>query len=95
MQLRKVITKIDNEKFILYYEVNEPKEVTIDIYQITLTCLAFKEVPEFTDGITPVEVLFRPKKFIERKPEDNGLQLLIMDARATDPKDLESIISNL
>ena len=60
-----------------------------------MTCLAFKEVPEFTDGITPVEVLFRPKKFIERKPEDNGLQLLIMDARATDPKDLESIISNL
>lgn len=95
MQLRKVITKIDNEKFILYYEVSAPKEVTIDIYQITLTCLAFKEVPEFTEGITPVEVLFRPKKFIERKPEDNGLQLLIMDARATDPKDLESIISNL
>ena len=95
MQLRKVITKIDNEKFILYYEVGPSKEVTIDIYQVTLTCLAFKEVPEFTDGITPVEVLFRPKKFIERKPEDNGLQLLIMDARATDPKDLESIISNL
>jgi hypothetical protein len=95
MQLRKVITKIDNEKFILYYEVGQPREVTIDIYQVTLTCLAFKEVPEFTDGITPVEVLFRPKKFIERKPEENGLELLIMDARATDPKDLESIISNL
>lgn len=95
IQLRKVITKIDNEKFILYYEVGAPKEVTIDIYQMTLTCLAFKEVPEFTDGITPVEVLFRPKKFIERNPEDNGLELLIMDARATDPKDLESIISNL
>jgi hypothetical protein len=88
--LRKVISNIDNEKFIFYFEATEKSET-----EYLLECLAFKEVPEFEDGITPVEVLFRPKKFMGKKPADNQLELLVQDARATDPKDLEALISNL
>lgn len=95
LQLKKVITNIDGKKFIFYYEVAEPVEIASDIYEVTVTTLAFKEVPEFTEGITPVEVLFRPKKFINKSPKDNGFELLLELARATDPKDLESMISNL
>ncbi|RMD89944.1 MAG: hypothetical protein D6813_09925 [Calditrichaeota bacterium] len=89
LQLRKVISNIDGEKFIFYYEVNDK----------TLMTLAFKEVPEFTEGLTPVEVLFRPKKFMtiysDENHHQNNLVKLLSEARATDPKDLEALISNL
>jgi hypothetical protein len=95
IKLKKVITNIDGEKFIFYYEVSQPKEIAVEIFEVELTTLACKEVPEFTEGITPVEVLFRPKKYINKKPEENGFEMLVTMARATDPKDLESMISNL
>jgi len=90
IELRKVILNIDNEKFIFYYESSKVSDID---YLVKI--LTFKEAPDFEDGITPVEVLFRPKKFMAKKPIDNGLELLIENARASDPKDLETLISNL
>jgi len=47
------------------------------------------------EGIDPVEVIFRPHKFLGLGPEKNNLQLLLKNARATDPKDLMTIIASI
>jgi hypothetical protein len=39
--------------------------------------------------------LFRPKKYIDKTPEENNLHLLMKEANAKDPKDLETLISSL
>ena len=85
--LNRAIYTIDKQKFIFYFQPNE----TLDKLQV----LVFKEAGEFEEGISPVEVLFRPKKFIDRTPEQNNLYPLIQNARANDPKDLETLISNI
>lgn len=94
IQLRRVISNIDGVKYIFFYQAAKG-----DPGKVLLNTLAFMEVPEFEEGITPVEVLFRPAKFmtIYANPDhkDNDLRLLLDDVRATDPKDLEALISNI
>jgi hypothetical protein len=87
VQLKRVIYTIDNKKFIVYFQVSP------DLTRMQV--LAFKEADEFVEGLSPVEVLFRPKKYIDKTPEENRLSLLLHSANARDPKDLETLISSL
>ncbi|MHA2253825.1 MAG: hypothetical protein ACXAD7_25960, partial [Candidatus Kariarchaeaceae archaeon] len=86
VKLRQTVYGVDDETFILYYEARD----------IGISVLAFKEVDVTEeDGIDPVEVIFRPHKFLGLGPERNDLRLILDNARASDPKDLRTIISNL
>jgi len=85
--MRRLIYTIDGRKIIIYFQTST------DLTKMQV--LAFREVGEFEEGISPVEVLFRPKKYIDKTPEQNNLLFLVKDARATDPKDLETLISSL
>ena len=87
VQLKRIIYTIDNKKFIFYFQISP------DLTKMQV--LAFKEADEFKEGISPVEVLFRPKKYIDKTPEENNLHLLMKEANAKDPKDLETLISSL
>ncbi|MHA2364851.1 MAG: hypothetical protein ACXAC7_12925 [Candidatus Hodarchaeales archaeon] len=88
VQLKRVIYTIGEmeQKYIFYFQASEDQK--------TLQILAFKE-EDVVDGISPVEVIFRPKKFIDRNPEENNLELLVSKARATDPNDLRVLIESL
>ncbi|HKZ41975.1 MAG TPA: hypothetical protein VJ044_13505 [Candidatus Hodarchaeales archaeon] len=87
VNMRRLIYTIDGRKIIIYFQTST------DLTKMQV--LAFREVGEFEEGISPVEVLFRPKKYIDKTPEQNNLLFLVKDARATDPKDLETLISSL
>lgn len=86
VKLRQTVYTVDDETFILYYGAK----------QNGISVLAFKEV-DITEeeGIDPVEVIFRPHKFLGLGPERNNLKLILDNARASDPKDLRTIIANL
>ncbi|UCG90712.1 MAG: hypothetical protein JSU57_02995 [Candidatus Heimdallarchaeota archaeon] len=86
VKLRQTVYTIDDETFIVYYGVEGEK----------IQALAFKEVDILSEeGIDPVEVIFRPHKFLRMGPEKNNLNLILDQARATDPKDLRTIIAGL
>lgn len=86
VKLRQVVYTIDDQIYIAYYGIENNK----------VSALVFKET-DLTDdeGIDPVEVIFRPHKFLGMGPEKNNLHLILEKARASDPKDLQTIISNL
>jgi hypothetical protein len=87
--LRQVVFDIGQESFINFYQPFDDK----------LSVLAFRETDPLSKGvqetINPVEVIFRPRKFLDRGPKRNKLGLLLERALATDPKDLAVVISNL
>ena len=86
VKLRQTVYSIDEETYIVYYEATPEK----------IKALAFKEVDILDEeGIDPVEVIFRPHKFLRLGPERNNLKLILENARATDPKDLMTVISTL
>ncbi len=86
VKLRQTVYTIDDETFIVYYGVEGER----------LQALVFKEVDILSEeGIDPVEVIFRPHKFLRMGPEKNNLRLILDQARATDPKDLRTIIAGL
>lgn len=86
VKLRQTVYTIDDETFIVYYGVEGER----------IQALAFKEVDILSEeGIDPVEVIFRPHKFLRMGPEKNNLRLILDQARATDPKDLRTIIAGL
>ena len=85
VKLRQTVYTIDDSTFIIYYGAH-PDGVL---------ALAFKEIDILEEGIDPVEVIFRPHKFLEAGPEKNNLKLILDNARASDPKDLMTIISSL
>ena len=86
VKLRQTVYSVDDETFILYYGARENG----------ISVLAFKEVDVTEeDGIDPVEVIFRPHKFLGLGPERNNPKLILDNARASDPKDLRTIIANL
>lgn len=86
VKLRQNVYTIDDEIYIVYYGVE----------QEILSALAFKETDLLSEeGIDPVEVIFRPHKFLRMGPEKNNLNLILDQARATDPKDLMTIIAGL
>lgn len=86
VKLRQTVYTIDDETFIVYYGVEEGR----------IQALAFKEVDILSEeGIDPVEVIFRPHKFLRMGPEKNNLNLVLDQARATDPKDLRTIVASL
>ncbi|MFW9928171.1 MAG: hypothetical protein ACFFD1_02140 [Candidatus Thorarchaeota archaeon] len=87
VQLKRVIYSIDQKKFIVYFQTSSDLK--------TMQVLAFKEAEEFAEGLSPVEVLFRPKKYIDKTPLENNLHLLIKEANARDTKDLETLISSI
>ncbi|MFX0092382.1 MAG: hypothetical protein ACFFBD_11515, partial [Candidatus Hodarchaeota archaeon] len=110
VKLRQTVFTVDNETFIIYFKASkhlktiekdegpsygrilEPE--TVEMKRVS--ALAFKEVDITNkEGIDPVEVIFRPHKFLDRGPEKNNLKLILEEARASDPKDLRTIISNL
>lgn len=87
--LRQVVFDIGEDSFIYFYQSFEDR----------LSVLAFRETDALASGgqetINPVEVIFRPRKFLDRGPNRNNLNLLLERALATDPKDLAVVISNL
>jgi len=86
VKLRQSVYTIDDETFIVYYG-SRPEGIA---------ALAFKETDILAeDGIDPVEVIFRPHKFLGMGPEKNNLKLILENARATDPKDLRTLIASL
>jgi Mg2+ and Co2+ transporter CorA len=86
IMLRQTVYTIDDETYIVYYGVEGA----------ILSALAFKETDILSEeGIDPVEVIFRPHKFLRRGPEKNKLSSILENARATDPKDLRTIITRL
>ncbi|MHA1974436.1 MAG: hypothetical protein ACTSW1_15670 [Candidatus Hodarchaeales archaeon] len=85
VKLRQTVYSVDDETYIIYYGAEEE----------TISALAFKEIDVTEEGIDPVEVIFRPHKFLGLGPTRNDLKLILDEARATDPKDLMTIISNL
>lgn len=96
VKLRQTVYNVDDETFIVYYGVRMSPGKTDTARTGTISALAFKEVDIANEeGIDPVEVIFRPHKFLELGPERNNLKLILKDARASDPKDLRTIISNL
>jgi hypothetical protein len=86
VKIRQTVYTIDDETYIVYYGAQGEG----------ISALAFKET-DLTDeeGIDPVEVIFRPHKFLGLGPEKNNLKPLLENARATDPKDLMTIIASL
>ncbi|MHA2298678.1 MAG: hypothetical protein ACXAEU_15520 [Candidatus Hodarchaeales archaeon] len=92
VQLRQVVNKIDDvdrERYYVFYYHKLPETDTISV-------MAFRETELGEEGgINPVEVIFRPHKWVERGPKRNKLEVLLEKARATDPKDLQTIISSL
>ncbi|MFX1507537.1 MAG: hypothetical protein ACFFDC_15745 [Promethearchaeota archaeon] len=86
VKLRQTVYTIDDETFIVYYGMEGDR----------IQALIFKEVDILSEeGIDPVEVIFRPHKFLGMGPEKNNLRLILDQARATDPKDLRTIIAGL
>jgi len=86
VKLRQTVYTIDDQTYIVYYGVEGE----------SIQALIFKEVDILSEeGIDPVEVIFRPLKFLGMGPEKNNLRLILDQARATDPKDLRTIISGL
>ncbi|MFX1283617.1 MAG: hypothetical protein ACFFB5_08175 [Promethearchaeota archaeon] len=86
VKLRQTVYTVDDETFIVYYGIEGE----------TIQALAFKEVDILSEeGIDPVEVIFRPHKFLRMGPEKNNLHLILDQARATDPKDLRTIIAGI
>lgn len=86
VKLRQTVFTVDGETYIVYYGA-QPEGIS---------ALAFKETDILSEeGIDPVEVIFRPHKFLGMGPEKNNLKLILENARATDPKDLMTIIGNL
>ncbi|MHA1167111.1 MAG: hypothetical protein ACTSRU_04775 [Candidatus Hodarchaeales archaeon] len=91
VQLRQVVMKVEEGDrdygYVFYFHKYPEKD--------SLSVIGFKEAELGQEGISPVEVIFRPHKWLERGPRRNDLDLLLEKARATDPKDLQTIISNL
>ena len=86
VKIRQTVYTIDDETYIVYYGTQGEG----------ISALAFKETDLTNEeGIDPVEVIFRPHKFLGLGPEKNNLKILLEDARATDPKDLMTIIASL
>ncbi len=83
--LRQVVYEIDDEFFIIYYHSHSEG----------LSVLAFREADILEGGISPVEILFRPQRLFDRGPKGNQLKLILEKARATDPKDLATVLSSL
>ncbi len=89
VHLRQVVFDISGNSFINFYS---PSESGLSVLSFLETRTVSKDGQE---AINPVEVIFRPRKFLERGPKRNHLDLLLDKARATDPKDLQVVISNL
>lgn len=85
VHLRQAVYNISGISYILFYQPTESG----------LSTLAFREIDLLKEGINPVEVIYRPKKFLGRGPKKNQLKCILEKARATDPKDLRAVISNL
>jgi len=86
VKLRQAVYVVDNSTFIIYYGIDDE----------SISALVFKEIDITSEeGIDPVEVIFRPHKFLGLGPQKNNLNLILDNARATDPKDLMTIISSL
>ncbi|MCK4848303.1 MAG: hypothetical protein KAT16_04700 [Candidatus Heimdallarchaeota archaeon] len=87
VKLRQTVYMVDNLTYIIYYEVDEEAGVS---------ALAFKEVDMLEeDGIDPVEIIYRPHKYLNLGPDKNNLHLVLDKARAQDPKDLMTVIANI
>lgn len=87
VNLKQVVFKVEEEALIVIYKPQERG----------LTTLVFKEVDigEDEDAITAVEILYRPRMFLDKEPEKNNLIPVLKNMRASDPKDLQTIVSNL
>ena len=78
VKLRQTVYTIDDETFIVYYGVEGER----------LQALVFKEVDILTEeAIDPVEVIFRPHKFLRMGPEKNNLLISAFDVTAV-PKSI-------
>ncbi len=87
VKLRQTVFTVDDLTYIIYYEVDE---------ETGISALAFKEVDILEpDGIDPVEIIYRPHKYLNLGPSKNNLHLVLDKARAQDPKDLMTIIANI
>lgn len=87
VNLKQVVFKrIEDKSFLVHYERKTSKELTV---------MGFREAELIEEATSAVEVLHRPKKFLERTPKKNDLDTLLEAARATDPKDLYAIIASL
>ena len=77
---------MDNLTYIIYYDTKPDG----------ISALAFKEVDIMDEsGVDPVEIIYRPHKYLSLGPEKNNLQLVLEKARAKDPKDLMTVIGNI
>ncbi|PWI47152.1 hypothetical protein CEE45_13125 [Candidatus Heimdallarchaeota archaeon B3_Heim] len=86
VKLRQAVFMVDDLTYIIYY----------DTHPEGISALAFKEVDIMDEaGIDPVEIIYRPHKYLSLGPEKNNLHLVLDNARAKDPKDLMTVISNI
>ena len=87
VRLTQAVFNVDNQHMIVYYQDDPRKN--------RLSALAFREIDFTQEGINPVEIVFRPQKFLELGPRRNGLETLLENARAADHKDLQTVVSAL
>ena len=86
VKLRQTVFTVDNLTYIIYYDTKPDG----------ISALAFKEVDIMDEsGVDPVEIIYRPHKYLSLGPEKNNLQLVLEKARAKDPKDLMTVIGNI
>ncbi len=84
--LRQSVFHIHDETYIAYYRQEEENIKT----------LIFKETAiDDKDGIDPVEVIFRPHRFLNRDPAQNQLALVLDRVNAKDPRDLMTFLSGI
>ncbi len=88
VNLKQVVFKrIEDKSFLVHYSpIFKQKKLTV---------MGFREAELIEEATSAVEVLHRPRKFLERGPEKNELVSILTKVSAKDPKDLYSIISNL
>ncbi|MHA1976612.1 MAG: hypothetical protein ACW98F_13345 [Candidatus Hodarchaeales archaeon] len=86
VKLRQTVFTVENLTYIVYYDT-KPEGIS---------ALAFKEVDIMDEeGIDPVEIIYRPHKYLSLGPEKNNLHLVLEKARARDHKDLMTVIGNI
>ncbi|NHJ02954.1 MAG: hypothetical protein EAX86_12530 [Candidatus Heimdallarchaeota archaeon] len=84
--LRQSVFHINEQTYIAYYSQEG------DI----LRTLIFRETNiDDINGIDPVEVIFRPHRFLNREPSQNQLEPLLDRVNAKDPRDLMTFLSGM
>ncbi|MFX0117289.1 MAG: hypothetical protein ACFFB3_22270, partial [Candidatus Hodarchaeota archaeon] len=87
VNLKQVVFKrIEDKSFLVHYEKKTRNALTV---------MGFREAELTEEATSAVEVLHRPRKFLDRTPEKNQLSPLLESTSAMDPKDLYAIIASL